>query len=295
MGPARRLLNDPYARLAAGAGIAVALLAVLAALIGEARRPDPGAAPDAALPAEVEGLSGIFVARGYTLDRVRGGEEAVPRLFLARLPSDLPRLEAPGFRKTVFIEMILPLLLAENERILADRSRLERLVGWLEAGLSVPENERQWLDDLAWRYGVGEGAVGELVRRIDAVPPSLAIAQAALETGWGTSPAAQRHHAMFGEMVFRGTGEGAAAELRKFDRLAGAVAAYARNLNTHKAYARFRAKRAELRREDRSPDGLALAPHLHAYSERRLEYVRTVAGIIRKNNLRPLDTARLGS
>lgn len=242
-----------------------------------------------------EAMHGDLASRGYTLEAVRLAEVDVPRLYAARLPTDLPELDSIDLRKQVFVKLLLPLILAENERILADRERLLRLRDEAHAGTALDPADTVWLEAIADRYGVKPrfpDVFPELVRRVDAVPPSLAIGQAALETGWGTSAVAQRSHAMFGQMV--AISDGDRTMVRRFGHLAHAVEAYAVNLNTHKAYGRFRAKRADQRAKGQTPDGYELAQTLASYSERKSDYIRDVRGIIRANRLRPLDAARLG-
>ena len=246
--------------------------------------------PSALAASGADGVHRAFRDNGYTLDAVRESGESVPRVLLPRLPADMTAVESPDQRKQIFIRMMLPLLLAENERILDDRNRLIDIRHRLETGAAIGQTGHERLAGLALRYGVDDGDVDELLRRVDAVPPSLAIAQAALETGWGTSRGAQRQRNMFGHMSFDGRD---GAKVRPFADLAGAVEAYARNLNTHRAYAGFRDRRAKMRMAGDAPDGLELARALERYSERKLDYVRDVRGLIRANNLRPLDQARL--
>lgn len=231
-----------------------------------------------------------FTERGYTLDSVREARVDVPRLYAARLPRDLPELDSIDTRKQVFVKMLLPLILAENERILAERDRVARLRDEAAADLVLSAPDSVWLEAVAERYGLARNArnfFAELLRRVDTVPPSLALGQAALETGWGTSSVAQKGHAMFGQMDSEGE------YVRRFNHLAHAIEAYAINLNTHKAYTQFRAKRAEMRAKATTLDGYDLALALTRYSERKMDYVRDVRGIIRVNRLRPLDAARL--
>lgn len=256
---------------------------------------EPAAAPAAVMLRSVStaSLHHHFTQRGYTLDAVRNEGEAVPRVFLAQLPRDLPALPSPDFRKTVFIKMMLPLVLAENERIRKDRARALEIRARLEDDLPVDSTQMAWLAELAARYGVDDGNLDELFNRVDAVPPALALAQAALETGWGTSSVAQRGHAMFGQMIFRIDADGTVASVKEFDNLAAAVEAYAINLNTHRAYAEFRKVRTNMRSSGRVIDGYELANHLVRYSERKHDYVHAVRGLIRFNNLQPFDRARL--
>lgn len=253
--------------------------------------PLPALGPDSAQAAITDGPAWD----DYTLEAVRDDGAAVPRLFLARVPADLPRLDSPEARKDAFVKMLLPLILAENERVSAERKHLLTLRDSVAAGGSLSGDDKAWLDDLAARYEVADDddaavVIARLERRVDIVPPSLAIGQAALETGWGTSAAA-RGQAMFGQMVFSDDGE--RAEVRRFERIAHAVRAYEHNLNTHRAYERFRARRAAAREQHVPLNGYQLALTLIRYSERKMDYVRDVRGIIKANKLQPLDAARL--
>jgi len=254
-----------------------------------------GPLPAVTSDAGVKALEAGLTNGSYTLASVRDDGAAVPRLFLARVPVDLPTMDSVGTRKETFVKMLLPLILAENERILDDRNQLVRMRTILDAGRSLSRVDTVWLAAIADRYDLEfdadevEDLLDELLLRVDVIPPSLAIGQAALETGWGTSAAA-RGQAMFGQMVF---GDGDRAEVRRFERLAHAVEAYALNLNTHNAYRKFREQRAGARSRDEVPSGYALAAALARYSERKMDYVRDVRGIIKANKLQPLDRARL--
>jgi Bax protein len=234
-----------------------------------------------------------YVEQGYTLERVREDATTVPRVLASSLPRDLPQVESSDMRKAIFIKMLLPLLLAENERILNDRARLLALRARIHSADALHSDEIGWLALLARRYGTSGSDIDGLLRRVDAVPPSLAIAQAALETGWGTSRPAQQGNAMFGQMEMRPGREEPVFAVKTFDDLAAAVGAYTHNLNTHRAYAEFRAERASFRDRGLSADGHELALHIARYSERGMDYVRDVRVIIRTNNLKPLENAKL--
>jgi Bax protein len=141
-----------------------------------------------------------------------------------------------------------------------------------------------------------------MIRRADIIPPSLALAQAAEESGWGTSRFALEGNALFGQWTFAVKGAlvpknrdaGKAHRVRAFTSLLDAVRAYVRNLNTHKAYRHFRRERQALRQADRQLAGTVLARTLSSYSERGNKYVRTIQSIITGNQLQNLDKARLG-
>lgn len=227
------------------------------------------------------------------LDEVRDGQADVPRQFLDALPTDLQSLPPSDERKAAFVKALLPLLLKANEQIREDRARLLALAADLGAGgLDLGDADRNWLEELADRYGTSPTNIGELKRRVDVVPPSLAIAQAAEETGWGQARSAHTRNALFGEMTVAANGR---VQVRAFDGLEQAVQAYVANLNSHKAYASLRGVRADLRRQAREPSGYALAAGLHRYSERGQDYVRTIRGLIKSNGLDDFDQARLNA
>ena len=234
-------------------------------------------------------LSDIFDHADYAAADARDGEAEVPRLLVEAMPGDLRRLESIDLRKDVFFDALLPLVLRVNEDIRHDRDRLLALQGLQRLGLGLSADSKAWLAELGDRYGVADGDMDELLRRVDVVPPSLALAQAAVESGWGTSYNAQRRNALFGQTA------GSAVRYAAFDRLIDGVAAYARNLNTHPAYAGFRARRAELRAARQKLDGYDLASTLLRYSTRGTAYIRDVRALIRDNDLVALDSARLAA
>ncbi len=248
--------------------------------------------PLSAQVARAQGLASQFADLGYTLDSVREEGGLVPRHSLVRLPRELLGLDVPEIRKRVFLTLVLPLVLQENERILTQRERLTILRDRIADGGSPGPEERQWVRELCIQYRLAGDDIDELLRRVDVIPPSLALAQAAVETGWGTSRVAQRGHALFGQMR-QGRRPGQWV-VRTFGDLPAAVAAYATNLNTHWAYRRFRDQRAEMRQHAQEPDGYRLALLIDLYSEKRFEYIRDVRTVIRHNRLDALDAARLG-
>lgn len=316
-----RRLKDP--RFAYGSlglvALSVFLLFAMALGGGEGRRLDPAAlvrqgdiripwmvrAPQtvvtpqgAAMSAiSIHGLEEYFRRVDYRLSGVRRGEQAVPRIFVDRIPPDLAMLRSPRERKHAFVKMMLPLVLAANERILAERQRLIALRG--RSGALDP-GERAWLERMSARYGLEAPDIEALLRRVDAVPPSLALAQAAEESGWGTSRFVREGNAVFGQRTFAaGAGlvprrrvNGETHEVRSFGRLLDSVASYMTNLNSHYAYGEFRRVREEQRRKLNFLDGYALAPTLNGYSERGEDYTRRLRSIIRSNGLRALDRAR---
>ncbi len=250
---------------------------------------------------EAQALAERFETMGYRLEHIRENGAPVPRVFLAEMPRDLHAVPEVALKKTVFFQTMLPLILQENERILADRHRLIRLKAEQALGNPLAARDRLWLAVLADRYKVKDEKLDKLLSRVDVIPPSLAMAQAAEESGWGTSRFAQHGNAIFGQwttadgegLIPEDRPEGMDHKVRAFDNLQQSVAAYMRNLNTHRAYASLRRERAKLRQRGDALDGKALAGTLTKYSERGQEYVDSVRTIIDANGLRALDDARL--
>jgi Bax protein len=233
----------------------------------------------------------------FELDKVLAGSAAVPRLYFASLPGDLDRLAGFDQLKVTFLKAALPLVLLVNEQVMADRRRLLALRDEVAAGFNLHAADQAWVFALARRYKVQASDLDELVRRVDLVPPSMALGQAATETGWGTSRPARRDNALFGQMIPAGPmpadGTPPALVVQPFEDLFNCVQSYVENLNTNPAYAAFRQLRAEMRAHGEGPDGYRLAGTLLRYSERGPGYIADVQKLIRDNDLGRLDGAVL--
>ncbi len=249
-------------------------------------------------------LTSVFESHDYTLEDIRSGEKSVPSLALIHFPADLGQVPEVEKRKMLFIKALLPIVLQINERITADRMRATWLRDAIGQGSAITPGDQFWLDTLADRYGTAAVTVSdldELLRRVDVVPPSLAIAQAITESGWGTSYPARVGNALFGQFHFAarggktavGTVQPGTFQVRAYDSLTDAVDAYVTNLNTHPAYRVFRQQRAKLRSTGDGLDGYALANTLLRYSELGVQYVNAVRLIMRTEKLVSLDDARL--
>lgn len=271
-------------------------------------RPEPPGSAQAVRPApwlgSVSALVDAFQEADYRLDAVRKGDQAVPRIIVEKLPADLHRLESLPKRKRVFIKLILPLVLYVNEQILSERGRLVELREDIDRFGRIPDpNDRAWLARMGERYGLDTLDIDALLRRIDMIPPSLAVAQAAEESGWGSSRFAREGNAVFGQYTYvSGAGlvplqrdKDQIHEVRSFSRLLDSVGAYMFNLNYHRAYGKFRRAREHQRKSRGRIDGYALAGTLKRYSERGDAYVKTIRAIIKSGGLRALDRARLGA
>lgn len=246
-------------------------------------------------------LEVAFRQAGYNLTQVRKSNKPVPRLRLATLPQGLKDIRDTERRKKLFLSVALPLILEANTHVAVERRMLRYVSAMIRSGQTPPQNLRSWLERLARRYGTEPDRLDVLLERVDVVPVSLALAQAAIESGWGTSRFARQGNAIFGQWTTAGGDglvpsareEGKTHKVRSFDRLSESVAAYLLNLNTHRAYAKFRALRKEARRRGERPDGWTLALGLDAYSEKGEEYVELLREMIRVNNLTAFDDAIL--
>lgn len=227
------------------------------------------------------------------------GAVSVPADVLHALSDKATRSQ----RKVAFIRSTLPLVVKVNDKIMRDRMRIQRLAAYNSAGLSIDPKDAIWLSDISERYGVEKIDFGALLDRVDIVPPSLAVAQAAEETGWGTSRFARQGNALFGQKIFRdGDGivphdrpAGEVYRVRSFGSVMGAVRAYLHNLNTHFAYADFRRLRAKMRASKRPLNGFGLTGALIEYSERREAYLHSIRSIMRFNGLEVLDRLQPGA
>lgn len=235
-------------------------------------------------------LNAALDRMGYRLEAVAAGQAEVPPLFLPNVPGDIDDLPDIEGKKAVFLRVMLPLVLAADEEIAADRSRLLDIMNRKANRLHVAASDQAWLADLASRYEVEDGNLRKLLSRVDVVPPSLALAQAAEESGWGTSKLVRRSRNLFGHTA-EASSDGSG--MRNFATLYEAVRAYVHNLNTHRAYEGLRRVRAQARGDGGTPDGHAMAAALSGYSERGDAYVQTIRALIRRNELGRFDQARL--
>ena len=255
-------------------------------------------------------VAALFDELGYTQEAWQQGIREVPRLIVVEVPSRWRNEVAPTLvvadKKRIFFRMLGPLLLIANERINKDRTRLMAFMERRQSGGAIEDAERIWVEALAARYNVAlsEPYSAELLAtlsgRVDIVPPSLAMAQSAEESGWGTSRFADLGNALFGQWTWSGGIEPlnkrqdkGSYGIARFDTPLDSVEAYMRNLNTHPAYQTLRERRAAMRAAGARPDGFELAKTLTRYSERGEDYVHSLHAIMRVNKLQPADDAFL--
>ena len=240
-------------------------------------------------------INQLFKDTEYTLEEVKKTKLVKP-IALTWLPYELKNIESSKERKNLFIQIILPLILEENKNIKLDRLKLFSIIN----KSNNSELEKKWLKKKYKQYGVPDNDLSSLKIRMDVIPTSLALAQAAKETGWGTSRFAQEGNALFGQWTWSGEGlkpkdseKSEGHKVMKFNVLQASVRAYNRNLNTHKSYKNFRKARAEMRDNNLELDSLKLAEYLDKYAETGQKYVEVLKQIIEQNNFKDFDDVRL--
>ena len=244
---------------------------------------------------KTETVLNLFKDVDYDLSQVRN-EKLVKPIYFTQFPKDLDELQSTRLKKDTFIKIVLPLIVAENEKILADRKKLKLISN----KKFTTDLEKQWLRQKLLEYKVKKGNIEELIVRIDIVPTSIALAQAAKESGWGTSRFALEGNAIFGQWTWSGQGiapldreSNKNHKILKFPILRASVKAYQNNLNTHKSYVKFREKRSYMREKNNTISGLELTDTLKNYAQTGSEYIKILNQIITQNKLTDFEPVRL--
>ena len=237
----------------------------------------------------------LFEDLKYDLKGIRSGALVKP-IYLSKLPKDLKKLKSTQKKKDTFIKIVMPLILDENNKISENRKKLFKILG----KQNNSRGERVWLKRRFEDYGIKNEDVTALKIKMDVIPVSIAIAQAAKESGWGTSRFALEGNAMFGQWTWGKKGisplkreKNKDHKILKFPILRSSVKAYINNLNTHNGYREFREKRAELRRKNKKISGVVLVKYLHNYAATGSEYTKVLEKIIEQNQLTDFDNAVL--
>ncbi len=239
----------------------------------------------------------LFEDVNYNLNTVRY-EKIVKPIYFTQFPKDLDEIQSVQLKKETFIKIVLPLIVAENEKILEDRYKLNRIA----VKKMTTDPEKQWLRQKFLEYKVKKGNVNELKNRMDIIPTSIALAQAAKESGWGTSRFALEGNAIFGQWTWNGKGieplmkdKSKNHKILRFPILRASVKAYKNNLNTHKSYSKFREKRRLLRVKNKKINGLELTQTLGSYAQTGSEYTKILSKIIVQNRLMDFEPVRLAN
>ena len=240
-------------------------------------------------------IDSLFKDLNYNLKDVRDTKLVKP-VDIGLLPNEIKNIRNTKKRKDMFIKIVLPLIVKENTKIRIDRKRLFTILN----KNSNTNIEKKWLEKKYKQYGAKKNDLSTLKVRMDEIPISLAIAQAAKETGWGTSRFALKGNALFGQWTWSGEGlkpknaeEGKGHKVMEFNSLQLSVRAYLRNLNTHSSYKNLRKARTDLRNKKVPLDSLILSKHLDKYAETGSQYIEVLQKIIEQNNLKDFDESRL--
>ncbi len=251
--------------------------------------------PDNTISLNAETTLNLFEDLNYDLKAVRAGQKVKP-IYLTKLPKDLNTLGDTKTKRELFIKIVLPLILYENEKIIDDRKRLFKILG---KNFNSP-GEKVWLNRRFKEYKIEDKDLAELKMRMDIIPVSIAVAQAANESGWGTSRFALEGNALFGQWTWSKKGispknkdPDQSHKILQFQILKASVRAYKNNLNTHNAYKEFREVRAKLRQSETKITGLALTKYLKNYAAIGEKYTEIIEGIIEYNSLTDFDKANL--
>ena len=242
-------------------------------------------------------LGEMFAHLGYQLDAVKKGA-GVPPVFGLNLPDDLNAQPVPD-KISEFIRLLLPNVLAVNQRIALVRKQVESLAKVPESQRSTSETE--WLEKLLAHYSVGHEVTAanltQLLLQLDEIPVGMVLAQGIDESGWGTSHFAIAGNALYGEHNPKGgthylTTPGGHVEVAAFDSLFQGTAAYMYNLNTGRAYEELWQLRKQLKAESRLT-GYQLVTSLEHYSTRGNAYVENLRSLIVNHQLDAFDAAKL--
>jgi Bax protein len=246
----------------------------------------------------VDQLEEFYEAKNYDLENVREGHYVI----LGNFPEDFGSIRNVDRRKRYFQRIVLPLIFLENDRIKEERKFLKVVLDESRAE-AVTEGKRDQLKSLLDRYDMDVNPetllastdyADTLLRRVRQVPPSMVLAQAATESGWGTSRFCRQGNNLFGERTYaddaeglepKGVGGDADFTVRTFPNLLDSVRSYMNNLNTHWAYEEFRGLRAQAG----PSEGLKLVRALKNYSERKGDYVESIRTVIEHNEFTRFD------
>ena len=247
--------------------------------------------PDTDYDLNAQTVLNLFEDLEYDLDKVRDEKQVKP-IYFTRLPRDLDQIKTIKTKKETFLQIVLPLVVAENEKIETDRNYLLKVIRDNDSSEKL-----QWLKRKFKEYKVKDGDINELIEKVDIVPTSIALAQAAKESGWGTSRFALEGNAIFGQWTWDGVGiepldksDDQGHKILKFPILRASVKAYITNLNTHPSYKNFREKRLMLRQSNKALSGIDLIHELENYAETGKEYTRILEQIIEQNDLQEFES-----
>ena len=220
----------------------------------------------------------------------------IPYVAISNLPDDLKKIKSIKSRKELFIKITLPLIVKENDKL----TKLNRKIKKIKSSLDIiSRDEALWVKELMLEYEAN--SLDNLIIKVDSIPVCLALAQAVIESGWGTSRFAYEGNALFGQYIWDSQTSGivpneretnAKYKIKSFDTLRDSVASYMKNLNTNFHYNEFRLNRFILRSNNISLDGALLAEYLYNYSIEE-DYINKIKEIIQTNNFNDFENIKI--
>ena len=242
-------------------------------------------------------LNKIFDEQKYYISSVRD-KKLVPNISINKFPKDFSLISSTKDKKSLFIRSLLPLIIMENNKIIETNKRIKKIYNGTFDYIS--RDEALWLKKQYVNYKVKSHHIDELLIKVDIIPVSIALAQAAIESGWGTSRFVTEGNALFGQWSwFKGSGivpekrdTNETYEIKSFENLRQSVSAYMKNLNSHNNYSEFRVVRNNYRINNNEINSLNLLNFLSNYAE-NIEYSKILEKIIEKNNLQEFDQAEI--
>lgn len=265
----------------------------------------PAPAPEVLSPGSHRDLQDYFMRHGYSWETIQ--EQGVPPFIVEKLPQDFNLLEAGPQRKRTFFLSLLPMVLMLNDEIMQERQELLQLFERYDRGDKLSRLDLDRISHIVTGYKVDRDPLTDikvrerLLSRIDILPPSLVLAQAASESAYGTSRFAKLGNNLFGERTFGGyagliphaRAEGETFKVRTFPTLLDSLRSYVKNLNTNPVYQGLRDRRAKLRAQGFTLRGGDLAEGLGGYAENSADYISSIRTIISNNRLSLLGKAAL--
>ena len=243
----------------------------------------------------VKSLQQNELIHDFHIDNVRK-TKIVPNIVIAQLPRDLKNIKSIKNRKDLFIKITLPLIVQENEKLLSLNKKIKSIKNSFD---KISRKEADWVNKLMVEYRAD--TLDALLIKVDKIPVSLALAQAVIESGWGTSRFAYEGNALFGQYVWGSTNHGiipndretdAKYKIKSFDSLSDSVASYMKNLNTNFHYNEFRINRFVLRSNNIPLRGMYLAEYLISYSIED-NYTDKIKNIIEINDFEDFENMNI--
>ena len=225
--------------------------------------------------------------------------------MLQSLPKDLYLIKDVKVKKDRFIHSLLPLIIDENNKILSYRYKIKRIQNLLKVNKTLNQSDLIFIDKMASKFFIKVKnrhkieVINELLDIVDVIPNSIVLAQAAIESGWGSSRFARKFNALFGQYTYDSDNgvkpsyreEGERHLIKFFPTINHSIETYFDNINTHIAYYDFRQTRKHLRENELSLDPNILVKTLDGYAKDK-NYIDTIISIIRVNQLTQYDNLR---